>query len=279
MRRLSLVLIVFLFLSSALPAGTPAIDDILKYNVCIDAEKGSGSGPVVLSGGETFVWTAGHVVAHLQSSKKVIDPLTGTEKTVISYKDLKVMHERYQDGRKTGEIFLLAKVIRYSALKSGEDLALLKVYEKNYFKESAKFLDHRLMPKTGAQLWHVGSMWGRPGINTPSEGIFSVGGRLRGDDGGELDCAKIFDQITLPALPGSSGGGIYLKSNGRCVGLLTQGICSKCESINYIVPARRMYEYAKRAKCLWAFDEASPYNAAEAELVLTDVPLEVPTKK
>lgn len=278
MRRLSFVVFAFLFLVFPVSATQPSIDDILKCNVCVDAEKGSGSGPVVISGGETFVWTAGHVVAHLQSSKKVIDPLTGTEKTILLYRDLKVMHERYQSGRKVGEVVLLAKVIRYSDIKGGDDLALLKVYEKGYFKEGVKFLDHRLLPKAGTQLWHVGSMWGRPGINTPAEGIFSVGGRLRGDDGSELENAKIFDQITLPALPGSSGGGVYLKSNGRCVGLLTQGICNRCESINYIVPSRRIFEYAKRAKCLWAVSDDTKFNQEEAGLVLTDVPLEVPSK-
>ena len=63
---------------------------------------------------------------------------------------------------------------------------------------------------------------------------------------------RIFDQTTCTAFPGSSGGGVYLKSDARYVGMLVRGAG---EGFNLIVPVRRMVEYCQENKIMWALDK------------------------
>ena len=61
----------------------------------------------------------------------------------------------------------------------------------------------------------------------------------------------MFDQTTCTAFPGSSGGGVYLKSDAKYVGMLVRGAG---EGFNLIVPVRRMVDYCERHKIMWALD-------------------------
>ena len=65
----------------------------------------------------------------------------------------------------------------------------------------------------------------------------------------------MFDQTTCTAFPGSSGGGVYLKSDARYVGMLVRGAG---EGFNLIVPVRRMKEYCEKHKIMWALDKSVP---------------------
>jgi len=67
----------------------------------------------------------------------------------------------------------------------------------------------------------------------------------------------IFDQTTVTAFPGSSGGGVFLTERGgddagKYVGMLVRGAG---ETFNFIVPVRRMRKWAKKQNVLWALDE------------------------
>ena len=63
----------------------------------------------------------------------------------------------------------------------------------------------------------------------------------------------MFDQTTVTAFPGSSGGGVYLKSDARYIGMLVRGAG---EGFNLIVPVRRMQDYCEKHKIMWALDRA-----------------------
>jgi len=79
----------------------------------------------------------------------------------------------------------------------------------------------------------------------------------------------VFDQTSTLGYPGSSGGGVYLKENGACVGLLTRGMGP---GLNFIVPARRLKTWAAAVGVMWALDPsvAMPTAAERAQLPLDD---------
>ena len=79
-----------------------------------------------------------------------------------------------------------------------------------------------------------------------TDGIYSQHGRLI-----KSLNKHVFDQTTCTAFPGSSGGGVYLKSDARYVGMLVRGAG---EGFNLIVPVRRMVEYCEKHDIMWALD-------------------------
>jgi S1-C subfamily serine protease len=217
---------------------------------------GEGSGVIKtrVRGNDTinFVWTAAHVVDNLRHVRQVIDPKTGTPRSVVEFSDAKVIKELREDGRTVGKLEMFASVIRFSA---EEDLALLRIRKTNFVKVSADFYLEDNIPSLGTNLYHVGSLLGQLGSNSMTPGIMSQHGRLINK--------KIFDQTTVGAFPGSSGGGVYLhdgKNDGKLIGILVRGAG---ETFNLIVPVRRIREWAKEAKVEWALDDRIPLPSEE----------------
>ena len=211
-----------------------------------DYQKSEGSGILITRkiGDEqvTFVWTCGHVVDQLRNVRSII--VEGASVKVIEFDDVQIIKELVEGGRRVGEIKMDATVIKYSDADDGEDLALLMVRAKDYGKASTKFyLDSKepIIP-IGTQLFHVGSLLGQMGANSMTSGIISQVGRIHG---------KVeFDQTTVTAFPGSSGGGVYLQ-DGRYVGMIVRGAG---EGFNLMVPVRRMKRWAARHDIMWALD-------------------------
>jgi len=220
-------------------------------SVTIKAEDGynrsEGSGVLItrqIEGEDvTFVWTAAHVVDNLRNVRTVVDE-SGSSVKVIEFSDAQIVKELVEGGRRVGEMKMDARVIKYSDYDHGQDLALLMVRAKNYGKAGARFHlnnDEEIIP-IGTQLFHVGSLLGQMGANSMTTGIVSQVGRVEG---------KVeFDQTTVTAFPGSSGGGVYLQ-NGTYVGMLVRGAG---ENFNLIVPIRRMKKWASENSLLWALD-------------------------
>ena len=228
--------------------------EIAKYlqdiSVTIKAEgeysKSEGSGVLITrSVGEekiTFVWTCGHAVSNLRNVRTVI--VGGSNKKVVEFDDVQIIKELVEGGRRVGEIKMDAVVVKYSDADDGEDLALLMVRAKDYGKDNASFYlnDEDPIVPIGTQLFHVGSLLGQMGANSMTSGIVSQIGRIHG---------KVeFDQTTVTAFPGSSGGGVYLQ-DGKYVGMLVRGAG---EQFNLMVPIRRMKKWASENDLLWALD-------------------------
>lgn len=190
-----------------------------------------------------FVWTCAHVVDNLRNIRSVVNEKGGSIK-IVEFNDPKIIKELVEGGRRVGEIKMDAKVIKYSGYTHGHDLALLMVRAKNYSKAGAKFYLNKEDPiiPIGSRLFHVGSLLGQMGANSMTTGIISQIGRV--EDKVE------FDQTTVTAFPGSSGGGVYLE-NGQYVGMIARGAG---EGFNLMIPIRRMSTWAKNNGVLWAVD-------------------------
>ncbi len=243
-------------------AADPIVQNLQDVSVTIKAAGGQGSGVLytrkVGDDTVTFVWTAAHVVDSLRSTRSVIDPKSGTARTVVEFADAQVVREFSEDGRRIGEMKFDARVILYSDADTGEDLALLQIRKKNYVADgvTVKFYLDDKIPDIGTDLYHVGSLRGQFGSNSLTTGLVSQIGRVL-----ELNPnGVVFDQTTVTAFPGSSGGGVFLKSDGRYVGMLVRGAG---ETFNFIVPARRIHAWVERNKVEWAIDPNVPMPTLE----------------
>ena len=256
--------------SFAAEAVKSTADHLQDVSVTIRSEgrfsTGEGSG-VIFSrkdkDGNTvnFVWTAAHVIDNLRTERKVI--VNGAPRTVVTFKDAKIIKVIRQGGRAVGRLELDAEVVKYSDADDGHDLALLKVRKLNFVTDTVKFYLDKNIPKLGTDLWHVGSLLGQMGSNSMTDGIYSQTGRLIP----QLN-KHVFDQTTVAAFPGSSGGGVFLKSDARYVGMLVRGAG---ETFNLIVPVRRMVEWAEKNKITWALDSNVKMPTADE---LAKIPVE-----
>jgi len=232
--------------------GTALTDHLLNVSVTIVsqgenrfARGGEGSGVIKTRkrGKETitFVWTAAHVVENLRNVKTVIDSKTGTPRTVAEFDWAKVVRSTVQNGETVAKSEMVVEVVRYSA---EEDLALLRVRMKNFTNDSVQFYLDEKIPGVRTKLVHVGSLLGQLGSNSTTDGSMAFVGRMLNK--------KVYDQTTVTAFPGSSGGGVYLDDDGRLVGLILRGAG---ETFNLMVPVRRMRAWAKQANIEWALDD------------------------
>jgi len=268
MKKIKVLLTTILAIVSlsipSLAADTNIATHLQDISVTIRAGMAEGSGVIFTRLNDkkesvNFVWTAGHVVEDLRSVRQVISP-DGTERSIVEFKDAKIVKMIIEDGRTVGTLQLDAEVVRYSDAATGEDLALLRIRKKNFIDNtSVKFYLNKEIPALGTELYHVGSLLGSEGANSMTSGIYSQQGRLINK--------TVFDQTTVIAFPGSSGGGVFLK-NGQYVGMLVRGAG---EAFNLIVPVRRMQTWAKTAKIEWALD---PTIKMPAEDELQKLPIE-----
>ena len=208
-----------------------------------------------------FIWTAAHVIDNLRTERKVI--VNGAPKTLVEFKDAKIVKVIRQKGRSVGQLELDAEVLKYSDSEDGHDLALLRVRKLNFVDDSVKFYLDNQIPKLGTDLWHVGSLLGQMGSNSMTDGIYSQTGRVI-----KSLNKHVFDQTTVAAFPGSSGGGVFLKTDARYIGMLVRGAG---ETFNLIVPVRRMVQWCEKNDIMWALD---PTVKMPTEDVLSKIPVE-----
>lgn len=266
MKNLRSILPVFALLLALLTSNVTAANPELAaklqgQSVTIKAGQSQGSGVLITrtikdaKGNDskiTFVLTAAHVVDGLRTTRQIIDPNTGTPRTVIEFTDASIVQEFTENGRTIGETILKARVIRFSNFEFGEDLALLEVRRRNFTDATTTFYLDETIPAVGSSLVHVGSLHGQAGSNSFTTGVVSQLGRVLGD--------KEYDQTTATAFPGSSGGGVFLEADARYIGMLVRGAG---ETFNLIVPARRLHKWTKEAKIEWAINPAIPVPSDE----------------
>jgi S1-C subfamily serine protease len=227
----------------------PADYDRLQ-SVCVKVvtDRGTGSGVLVTRdvGGtlHTFVWTAAHVVASLKNA----DGTFGNATIYIEDR----LGGYYKDKREVE-----ARIIAYSDADKGHDLAVLELEQVDYTDANTVFAGDRLYP-VGDEVVHVGCTLGE--YNSVSLGIISQ------TDRDLLEIGIRFDQVSVAGYPGSSGGGVFTR-DGECLGLLVRGAGP---GLNFIVPVRRMWEFAHQHGLEWAMDSSIPMPE-KRELVIDAV--------
>ena len=261
LKKVMLTAIVATFIS-ANSFASELYDKFQQVSVTVNSGMGEGSGTIVtrevnLGNNKkakiSFVWTAAHVIDNLRSVRTVVT--NGKPTSVVEFKDARIIQELVENGRRVGEIKMDAKVIKYSDSEEGEDLALLMIRKTGFTEVSADFYNDSGNPvEIGTELYHVGSLLGQVGSNSMTRGIVSQVGRVLSLGSGD---GVVFDQTTVTAFPGSSGGGIFLsersgEKQGQYVGMLVRGAG---ETFNLIVPVRRLRTYAKKNGVAWAVDK------------------------
>lgn len=249
-------LLLSLFLvGSCLAADIPA-SKLQEASVTVLTSRSSGSGSLFTRTNAegnvvTFCWTAAHVVSSERYEYSGI--MDGVPRQFVAFNDVTVSQPIVEDDRIVGSVDSLAEVIRYSNMFTGEDLAVLRLRMTRLPGNSGSITFYRGAdtPKVGTEVVHVGSLLGPFGGNSFTPGVVSFNGRL-------LDNV-VYDQTSVVAYPGSSGGGVFLR-DGRFVGMLVRGAGV---GYNLIVPVRRLEKWAKKAGVLWAIDAAVPMPSAE----------------
>jgi len=211
-------------------------------SVTIVTARGQGSGVLVRRGEWSYVITAAHVVENLRSVRKAF--VEGEEKSVVEFKDAQVMRNIYEGTRIVGETYINAKVIKYSDAEHGHDIAILLVRKKDYSKASMRFYRGPEL-EVGQAIVGMGSLLGKPGANSLTEGILSAHGRLVNQ--------KEYMQTDSVSFPGSSGCGYYT-TNGDYIGMLQRGY--QQQGFNLIAPFKRLDKWAKSINFGWIFDDS-----------------------
>lgn len=251
-------------------------DKLVEMSVLVGTDTGWGTGVAFHNAGHRFVWTDAHVVRGCKSIVDVVDK-AGAARKRVTFADVRVSQETRNGDRKTGSVGFLAGIVRYS---ERHDLALLKV--RGDFPRASAVFAPDAPPVVGTALWHVGCMRGERGTNSVSDGVFAAYGRLRnGFVPDETVDPLVYDQVSMTVHPGSSGGGVYLKSNGQCVGLVTEFLGpERTFGAACITPTRRLREFCRDASCLWAVDASVAVPAKDDEPVMQDdIVLPEPEKK
>jgi len=211
----------------------------------------------------TFAFTAGHVVGHLRRVEETI--VGGKPSKTVTFENPKLVRElRNKDGRRTGEVVVDARIIRYSPADK-HDLCLMIVLSEDFeAKASAEFYpkDGKL-PRMGSHLNHCGSFLGGDGANSYSDGVISAHGRIL--------FKMPFMQTTAPAYPGSSGG-VVANDKGQYIGMLVRGAGS---DYNLCVPVARMWKWAEKNGVEWAMN---PTLKAPSMSEIEKLPIEGPAE-
>jgi len=256
MRRFALVLVLVMAVLPALvPAQEPPKPAVVKSvpqylqdtSATVRSLRGSGSGTFkVTKDGGVWILTCAHVVEGNRTQREAI--VGGAKKTIVEFVDMQILITRIKDGRKVGETILDAEVVRYSDAENGHDLALLRIRDDDYKpKASLKFYLDKELPPIGVELYHCGSLLGNFGAQSITFGIMSQHGRIL--------FGQPFDQAQCTAFPGSSGGAVVMKEDGRYVGMVVRGAG---EGFNLIVPVRRIVHWSKQTGIDFILDDTKP---------------------
>jgi hypothetical protein len=236
---------IFALLVVAVPAGSlpddqqKVVDHLRDISVTVRAGGASGSGvQVVRYIGKRqveFIWTAGHMLSDAPGPDGYPDAIV--EKQVFG-----------PNGATASRATFPAKVIAYSDPRSGHDIAVLMLREHTraaLFTRSATFDASTDPLRIGTRVLHVGSFFGQWKVSYSSGEISYADREISG---------KSYLQLTATAVPGSSGGGIFLPDS-RYVGNLVLGAA---DTISFAVPVARMRKWAEETGILWAMDANHP---------------------
>ena len=127
MKKLFLAPSIVLAICS-LGLGQDLAQQLQDVSVTVQAGRSEGSGVLITRNVKTtgdkiekinFVWTAAHVIDNLRSVRTIIRG--GRPVQLVEFKDVQVVQELVEGGRKVGELKMDTKVLKYSHSENGED--------------------------------------------------------------------------------------------------------------------------------------------------------------
>jgi hypothetical protein len=226
-----------------------AAENARNVTVCVEVKsfigKSFGSGILItrelrngVGGLEkfNFVLTAGHVV-----NRGRISGIKKTDKSteqIIVYPSLSVAKVRLRK-RTLEQESVVANLVRNGKIHDDIDVAVL-ILKTRLSEESAKFDLNE--PCVGTEVYHCASFPGKDLVTTSGmvSAVYSPY-----EDG-------IYHQADCRVKPGSSGGGMFLQSNGDCVGVS----CMLTDLGGAFVPSILIYEWLEEHKLEWLMDES-----------------------
>lgn len=249
MKTIALLSVLFLLglTNNAKPAESDVIEHLENISVKIKVNDGSGSGTIFTrkdstgTNDITFIWTCAHLFSHVEDVFSMMFFGQFTTNTPIIDHAIIIQNLFNKDGAVCGSTNRLAKVIKYSDGETGQDLALLQLDGRFFNKDTVIFNLTGKPARIGTPLLTVASPRGK--TQSFSRGDISMvgGSSLKGN---------VLDQTTCVVYPGSSGSGIFT-TDGKYVGMVT---IMEEPNINFMIPIRRIQEWAKKEHIEWAID-------------------------
>jgi len=269
MKFSSLIAATLLVASLVCTANAQVPERLQRNCITVRAQNSSGSGTFVKRGDDLFIWTAHHVIDGLRYVES--NPNGGTKKK-IGYRDAELVTEIQFEGRTVGDTRLKCKVLICSPKL---DIAVLQVRGPASLLPDVDGIEFDLsgeLVPIATELYHCGSPSGQEmGHNSITDGIVSANGRM-------FDYTSIdlpYMQTSCSALPGSSGGIVATKAEGKYVGMLTLGIRGT-DTFNYCVEARRIVEWCDDNEIRFLVDPDAPVLSDED---LLELPIEDELRK
>ncbi len=228
------------------PITQPPISVADQLHACVvsikfDGSWGSGAFRVTRDG-QVWVWTCGHII---NEARHEVTNADGTE--TVTFDHVLVRRVLTHDGVCTGTVDLMTEVIRFS---NEQDLALLRVIDKNFKPpQSMRFYMEPRAPPIGSHLMHAGA---------PDEDsrLILTTGILVQHHSLVPHFPLFYDMMTVPIIPGCSGGPVVMANDGRCVGIFV--IYRRTGTWTWMVPVRRMHTWALDNGIAFTMDDNLP---------------------
>jgi hypothetical protein len=190
-----------------------------------------GSGVLFSRDGETFVWTASHLVNLSMKDNGTFESLVITR----------------------GEQYAEAEVLRSSDSEITHDIALLRIVGGDEITGDAKFYHQFNHIKLGQKVYLVATPSHISLLNVLFTGHVSAIDRTL--SGPVIPNPRRVDLVDITHAVGCSGGPVFASDSGEIIGIQA---LSANNILSVITPTRYIYEWAKSNGCLWAFDRKIP---------------------
>ncbi len=234
-------------LESAAENRLDRIEHMAASGVKIIYSNGHGSGVLFVRGEEVYILTAAHVIEDRRGRRGSFGFLPqqlilDVVRLSRSYGTSSIWIQRHRQSVDvyTTDIYA-AEVI---AVNGHADAAILRV--KNVTPKNFPGLDggavfdlrnNKLLRK-GMKTIHVGNF--HNSIEAVTEGVIANPQQPLKHGAGPLPDFRVI-QVTNMIAPGSSGGGIYLEGNGKCIGIVVRTAWSPGDSL--IIPAYQIDQW------------------------------------
>lgn len=202
------------------------IDQMVDSGVKVLYGSGHGSGVLFVRGEDVYVLTAAHVVKDGNPNQPfgwgwVPQQLVPGNGITYGKRPIWIHRHRQSETVYTTDVFA-AEIV---AVDGPTDAAILKIKNatpENFpdLEEGATFdLRNNKSLRRGMKTIHVGNF--NQSKNAVTDGIISNPQQVLEYASPPLPKFRVI-QTTNMCAPGSSGGGVYLESNGKCIGILVR---------------------------------------------------------